>query len=667
MEVGVAHTGSSCGNRRRHCHRRYLRLALSNTLSCRPILLADLRLPTLAAFTRMTNVDLLVDAVAVAFIATAETMLTATALDKLAIGHRTKYDKEMKAQGVGNMLCGLIGVLPMTGVIVRSGVNVRAGARTRRVFIHAWAVAAVVRDLCAFYRAIGTFFQSRGPFGFDRLQTGLFLRKRKNCASSAKARCRFSLSLCRRAPVAARRSRRADRRERARLPARSRSRAIAATMCRSSIACTSRARPTSSSNVTVSSPPRCSRNSSSPSSTQSRSPSHTCASARASSHSVKPSASSAVTTAAAVAWLHPGRPARRTACRSRSRSRPPRRGEALWWVSCSSLCAAQCPKSSGRAVPSSNGSPARGDVVEVQLRAAMHQVRHRMQRARAEVERGRCSDSHQNRSASLMQRDLHRLRHPRHLVAQGQRLQKARIDEHRERRGERAEQVLLPERVDAVLHADPGVGLGEHRGRDPHDPHALGSPSRRRSRHVEHRAARRRSSRTYADPSPARRASPASAAVAAPSFFAASPPGTTIGLGLSESRSGRAPAYARDVVRDVTATPPRRRRRSPAAGGDAGAAPLQRWQTRRSALLGRKDALREVDGVLEGDRDPLQMKQHQSRAFERGHQPVKLVPREDPASCRGTKTSPWRRTAFLQCWRRSVNRAAVRPSSPRSP
>ncbi|MCC7531800.1 MAG: SulP family inorganic anion transporter [Candidatus Melainabacteria bacterium] len=100
-------------------------------------LLSDLRLPSLAAFTRMTNVDLLVDAVAVAFIATAETMLTATALDKLAIGHRTKYDREMKAQGVGNMICGLIGVLPMTGVIVRSGVNVKAGGRTRlSSFLH---------------------------------------------------------------------------------------------------------------------------------------------------------------------------------------------------------------------------------------------------------------------------------------------------------------------------------------------------------------------------------------------------------------------------------------------------------------------------------------------------------------------------------------------------
>lgn len=108
-------------------------------------LLSDLRLPTLAAFNKMTNVDLLVDAVAVAFIATAETMLTATAIDKLVIGHRTKYDKEMKAQGVGNFICGLIGVLPMTGVIVRSGVNVKAGARTKlSAFLHGcWLLAFV--------------------------------------------------------------------------------------------------------------------------------------------------------------------------------------------------------------------------------------------------------------------------------------------------------------------------------------------------------------------------------------------------------------------------------------------------------------------------------------------------------------------------------------------
>lgn len=44
---------------------------------------------------------------------------------------RTKYDKELTAQGVGNTLCGILGVLPMTGVIVRSKANVDAGARTR--------------------------------------------------------------------------------------------------------------------------------------------------------------------------------------------------------------------------------------------------------------------------------------------------------------------------------------------------------------------------------------------------------------------------------------------------------------------------------------------------------------------------------------------------------
>jgi MFS superfamily sulfate permease-like transporter len=46
-------------------------------------------------------------------------------------GPRTKYDRELTAQGVGNTICGFLGVLPMTGVIVRSGANVEAGAVTR--------------------------------------------------------------------------------------------------------------------------------------------------------------------------------------------------------------------------------------------------------------------------------------------------------------------------------------------------------------------------------------------------------------------------------------------------------------------------------------------------------------------------------------------------------
>jgi MFS superfamily sulfate permease-like transporter len=47
-------------------------------------------------------------------------------------GPRTNYDRELLSQGVGNMLAGLLGGLPMTGVIVRSATNVSAGAKTRK-------------------------------------------------------------------------------------------------------------------------------------------------------------------------------------------------------------------------------------------------------------------------------------------------------------------------------------------------------------------------------------------------------------------------------------------------------------------------------------------------------------------------------------------------------
>ncbi len=55
----------------------------------------------------------------------------AAAVDRMHDGVRTNYDKELRAQGVGNALCGVFGALPMTGVIVRSSANVQAGAATR--------------------------------------------------------------------------------------------------------------------------------------------------------------------------------------------------------------------------------------------------------------------------------------------------------------------------------------------------------------------------------------------------------------------------------------------------------------------------------------------------------------------------------------------------------
>ena len=70
-------------------------------------------------------------AVTFALIASAESLLCATAVDSMHRGPRTRYDRELVAQGVGNVVCGAVGALPMTGVIVRSAANVEAGAKTR--------------------------------------------------------------------------------------------------------------------------------------------------------------------------------------------------------------------------------------------------------------------------------------------------------------------------------------------------------------------------------------------------------------------------------------------------------------------------------------------------------------------------------------------------------
>jgi MFS superfamily sulfate permease-like transporter len=80
-----------------------------------------------------------------AVVASAETLLCAGAVDQLHQGPRTKYDRELAAQGVGNLICGVLGALPMTGVIVRSAANVEAGAKTRlsAVLHGAWLLVFV--------------------------------------------------------------------------------------------------------------------------------------------------------------------------------------------------------------------------------------------------------------------------------------------------------------------------------------------------------------------------------------------------------------------------------------------------------------------------------------------------------------------------------------------
>lgn len=70
--------------------------------------------------------------VVIAAVASIETLLCIEATDKLdPLKRYTPTNRELKAQGIGNMLSGLIGGLPMTSVIVRSSANINAGARTK--------------------------------------------------------------------------------------------------------------------------------------------------------------------------------------------------------------------------------------------------------------------------------------------------------------------------------------------------------------------------------------------------------------------------------------------------------------------------------------------------------------------------------------------------------
>jgi len=67
-----------------------------------------------------------------AVIASLETLLGIEAIDKIdPLKRITPSNKELKAQGIGNIISGLIGGLPITSVIVRSSANVSAGAKSK--------------------------------------------------------------------------------------------------------------------------------------------------------------------------------------------------------------------------------------------------------------------------------------------------------------------------------------------------------------------------------------------------------------------------------------------------------------------------------------------------------------------------------------------------------
>ncbi len=91
--------------------------------------------PDLKAF---GNPAIIMAAVTIAAVASLETLLNLEAVDKLDPRKRVSPpNRELMAQGVGNMVSGFLGGLPITSVIVRSSVNINAGAATRlSAFFH---------------------------------------------------------------------------------------------------------------------------------------------------------------------------------------------------------------------------------------------------------------------------------------------------------------------------------------------------------------------------------------------------------------------------------------------------------------------------------------------------------------------------------------------------
>jgi MFS superfamily sulfate permease-like transporter len=85
-----------------------------------------------ADFSHLLNSNVYIVAFTIAIVASIESLLSVEATDKLDPYKRnTPTNRELKAQGIGNILAGLIGGLPLTAVIVRSSANINAGGKTR--------------------------------------------------------------------------------------------------------------------------------------------------------------------------------------------------------------------------------------------------------------------------------------------------------------------------------------------------------------------------------------------------------------------------------------------------------------------------------------------------------------------------------------------------------
>ena len=107
-------------------------------------LFSDIKFPDYKAV--FSNTDILKTAVVICIVASLETLLSIEAIDKIDLYNRiTPQNRELIAQGTGNLLSGILGGLPITAVIVRSSANAEADARTKlsAIFHGIWLLVLV--------------------------------------------------------------------------------------------------------------------------------------------------------------------------------------------------------------------------------------------------------------------------------------------------------------------------------------------------------------------------------------------------------------------------------------------------------------------------------------------------------------------------------------------
>lgn len=115
-----------------------------------------LGLMVLPDFSQWSNPEIYRIAATIAVIASLETLLSLEAVDRLdPLKRVAPPNHELKAQGIGNVVSGLLGGLPMTAVIVRSSASIDAGAKTRVAsFVHGVLLLASILFLTRYLNLI---------------------------------------------------------------------------------------------------------------------------------------------------------------------------------------------------------------------------------------------------------------------------------------------------------------------------------------------------------------------------------------------------------------------------------------------------------------------------------------------------------------------------------